>query len=70
MGGEPFYIPHNVKLLSLLKNKEVPLRINTNMHWNNNNKLYKILKDFKNVQLTMSADSIEEKFNYIRNSSL
>lgn len=68
-GGEPFYIPHNVKLLSLLKNKEVPLRINTNMHWNNNNKLYKILKDFKNVQLTMSADSIEEKFNYIRNGA-
>jgi organic radical activating enzyme len=68
-GGEPFYIPHNIKLLTLLKNKEVPLRINTNMQWNKNNKLYKILKNFKNVQLTMSADAIEEKFNYIRNGA-
>lgn len=68
-GGEPFYIPHNIKLLTLLKNKEVPIRINTNMNWNNNNKMYEILKDFKNVQLTMSADAIENKFNYIRNGA-
>jgi radical SAM protein with 4Fe4S-binding SPASM domain len=68
-GGEPFYIPHNIKLLNLLENKEVPLRINTNMHWNYNNKLYEILKNFKNVQLTMSADAIEEKFEYIRNGA-
>ena len=68
-GGEPFYIPHNIKLLTLLKNKKVPIRINTNMNWNNNNKMYEILKDFKNVQLTMSADAIENKFNYIRNGA-
>jgi molybdenum cofactor biosynthesis enzyme MoaA len=52
-----------------LENKEVPLRINTNMHWNRNNKLYEILKNFKNVQLTMSADAMEEKFEYIRNGA-
>lgn len=68
-GGEPFYIPHNVNLLTRIENKEVPLRINTNMHWNNNNKLYQILKGFKNVQLTMSADAIQEKFDYIRNGA-
>ena len=68
-GGEPFYIPHNIKLLTLLKNKKVPIGINTNMNWNNNNKMYEILKDFKNVQLTMSADAIENKFNYIRNGA-
>jgi organic radical activating enzyme len=68
-GGEPFHIPHNIKLLNLIQNKEIPLRINTNMNWNHNNKMYEILKNFKNVQLTMSADAIEEKFNYIRNGA-
>jgi len=65
-GGEPFYIPQNVKLLKALTNKEVPIRINTNMHWYKNNKLYEILKTFKNVQLTMSVDALYNKFNYIR----
>lgn len=68
-GGEPFYIPHNIKLLNLLENKDVPLRINTNMQWQKSNKLYQILKNFKNVQLTMSADAVKEKFNYIRNGA-
>lgn len=68
-GGEPFYIPHNVTLLSQLENKEIPLRINTNMHWLKTNKLYKILQTYKNVQLTMSADGLEEQFEYIRSGS-
>jgi radical SAM protein with 4Fe4S-binding SPASM domain len=68
-GGEPFYIPHNIKLLNLLQNKEIPIRINTNMNWNHNNRMYEILKNFKNVQLTMSADAVEDKFNYIRNGA-
>ena len=65
-GGEPFYIPQNVTLFSQLENKDIPIRINTNMHWHKNNKLYKILQTFNNVQLTMSADAIHEKFEYIR----
>lgn len=65
-GGEPFYIPHNVRLLKAIDNKDVPLRINTNMHWTDSNKVYEQLKNFNNVQLTMSADAIGEKFDYIR----
>lgn len=66
-GGEPFFIPHNLNLLDLLDNKNVPLRINTNMNWGQNNKLYKLLKTFANVQLTVSADALGDKFEYIRN---
>ena len=68
-GGEPFYIPYNHALLKQITNKDVPIRINTNMHWKPNNKLFQILKTFNNVQLTMSADALYDKFNYIRNGS-
>ena len=65
-GGEPFYIPANIKLLESISNKNIPIRINTNMHWQKNNRLYKILKTFNNVQLTMSCDALNKKFDYIR----
>ena len=68
-GGEPFYIPYNHVLLKQITNKDIPIRINTNMHWKPNNKLFQILKTFNNVQLTMSADALYDKFNYIRNGS-
>jgi|ETN01SMinimDraft_4_1059930.scaffolds.fasta_scaffold13640_4 radical SAM protein with 4Fe4S-binding SPASM domain len=68
-GGEPFYIPYNVKLLQELTNKDIPIRINTNMTWKTNNKFFKLLKNFNNVQLTMSADALGKKFNYIRNGA-
>ena len=68
-GGEPFYIPYNHALLKQITNKDVPIRINTNMHWKPNNKLFQIVKTFNNVQLTMSADALYDKFNYIRNGS-
>ena len=68
-GGEPFYIPYNHILLKQITNKDIPIRINTNMHWKPNNKLFQILKTFNNVQLTMSADALYDKFNYIRNGS-
>lgn len=66
-GGEPFYIPQNITLLKSITNKDLPLRINTNMHWSRDNRLFKELKNFRNVQLTMSVDAVGEKFNYIRN---
>ena len=66
-GGEPMYINHNVNLLQKLTNKNIPIRVNTNMQWNKNNKVFQELKNFKNVQLTMSVDALDEKFNYIRN---
>jgi radical SAM protein with 4Fe4S-binding SPASM domain len=68
-GGEPFYIPYNVQLLKQLENKDVPLRINTNMQWKKTNPLLQVLKNFNNVQLTMSADAVGDKFNYIRNGA-
>ena len=68
-GGEPFYIPYNHILLKQITNKDIPIRINTNMHWKPNNKLFQIVKTFNNVQLTMSADALYDKFNYIRNGS-
>ena len=68
-GGEPFYIPYNHILLKQITNKDIPIRINTNMHWKPNNKLFQTLKTFNNVQLTMSADALYDKFNYIRNGS-
>ena len=68
-GGEPFYIPYNHVLLKQISNKDIPIRINTNMHWKPNNKLFQILKTFNDVQLTMSADALYDKFNYIRNGS-
>ena len=49
-GGEPFYIPYNVTLLSQIENKDIPLRINTNMHWLKTNKLFK-MKNQKLVKL-------------------
>lgn len=68
-GGEPFYIPHNFSLLEQITNKDVPIRINTNMHWQTNNRVFKALQEFNNVQLTMSVDALYDKFGYIRNGA-
>ena len=68
-GGEPMYIPYNLELLKSITNKNVPIRVNTNMQWNSNNKIFQELKKFKNVQLTMSVDALYEKFDYIRNGA-
>ena len=68
-GGEPFYIPYNIELIKRIENKDIPLRINTNMQWNKNNRLFKILKYFTNVNLTVSADAVSDKFEYIRNGA-
>lgn len=68
-GGEPFYIPHNVKLLKRLSNKNIFMRINSNMQWLKTNAFLKELVNYNNVQLTMSADAMGDKFEYIRNGS-
>ncbi len=68
-GGEPFYIPYNNQLLQKINNKNIPLRINSNMHWDKNNKLFQTLQTFNNVELTMSVDAMGDKFEYIRNGS-
>jgi molybdenum cofactor biosynthesis enzyme MoaA len=67
-GGEPLLIKHNVKLLSQIENKELPIRINSNISVaNDKNPVFLEIKKFKNVLWTISADTVGEKFNYIRN---
>jgi molybdenum cofactor biosynthesis enzyme MoaA len=66
-GGEPLLIKHNFKLLSQISNKDVPIRINSNISVaNEKNLVFSELKKFKNVLWTISADTMGEKFNYIR----
>jgi radical SAM protein with 4Fe4S-binding SPASM domain len=66
-GGEPLLIKHNFKLLSQISNKDVLIRINSNISVaNEKNLVFSELKKFKNVLWTISADTMGEKFNYIR----
>lgn len=69
-GGEPLLIKHNYRLLSSLDNKNIPLRINSNITLaTDSNPVFAEVKKFKNVLWTVSADTQGEKFNYIRNGS-
>lgn len=66
-GGEPLLIKHNLKLLSQISNTDVPLRINSNISVaNEKNLIFLEIKRFKNVLWTISADTMGEKYNYIR----
>lgn len=66
-GGEPLLIKENEELLELLleKNPTVELRINTNLS-KTNTKILDLLCKFKNVHWTLSAESINEEFEYMR----
>ena len=66
-GGEPFLIKENLKILDLIQreNPELLLRINTNLSILNQ-KIFDQLKTLKNVHWIVSAESTEERFNYIR----
>ena len=67
-GGEPLLIKHNAKLLSLIENKNLPIRINSNISVaTDENPVFSEIKKFKNVLWTVSAESSGERFNYIRN---
>ena len=67
-GGEPLLIKHNATLLAQIENKELPLRINSNISVaNDNNPVFAEIKKFKNVLWTVSAEANDERFNYIRN---
>jgi organic radical activating enzyme len=67
-GGEPTLINHNLKLLKKLdkNNNGLQIRINTNMMFKNNNKIIEELKKFPNVLFTISADGMQDRFDYIR----
>ena len=67
-GGEPLLIKQNATLLAQIKNKELPLRVNSNISVaNDNNAVFAEIKKFKNVLWTVSAEADDERFSYIRN---
>jgi molybdenum cofactor biosynthesis enzyme MoaA len=66
-GGEPLLIKHNAKLLSMLENKDIPIRINSNISVaTDNNPVFAEIKKFTNVLWTLSAEASSGRFNYIR----
>ena len=66
-GGEPLLMKENLELLELLQrvNPEVKLRINTNLS-KTDTKVFDRICEFKNVHWTVSVETIEDEFEYIR----
>ncbi len=66
-GGEPFLIKENLKIIDLItvENPNLLLRINTNLS-RLTPKIYNQLEKLKNVHWIVSAESTDERFNYIR----
>jgi len=66
-GGEPLLVKHNIKLLAQIENKNLPIRVNSNISQiNDKNAVFAEIKKFKNVLWTISSDTSDKKFNYIR----
>lgn len=70
-GGEPFLIKENFQLLQkcLQLNPNVNIEITTNLTQIHDSQLYQLLKKFKNVRFIVSFESIEQRFEYIRNGA-
>lgn len=69
-GGEPTLIKHNVTLLEGLEARpDLLIRVNSNLTFDYDNRFVQQLKRFPNVLMTMSADSMEERFDYIRSGA-
>jgi MoaA/NifB/PqqE/SkfB family radical SAM enzyme len=66
-GGEPLLMKENLELLDLLR-PETNLRINTNLSKVDTQVFDKVCQ-FKNVHWTISVETIEEEFEYIRYGS-
>jgi len=66
-GGEPLLMKENQELLEklIVVNPDVEIRINTNLS-KLDTPVYQLLEQFKNVKWTISVDSIESQYNYIR----
>jgi organic radical activating enzyme len=66
-GGEPLLIKENYNLLQALQkeNPDVKLRINTNLS-KVDTRIFELVCSFKNVHWTVSVESIEEEYEYIR----
>jgi sulfatase maturation enzyme AslB (radical SAM superfamily) len=66
-GGEPLLMKENLELLTLLKkvNPDVNLRVNTNLS-KTDTRVFEAICEFKNVHWTVSVESLEQEFEYIR----
>ena len=66
-GGEPLLINENRAFLKLLleKNPDVTIRVNTNLS-STGTGVFQQLCQFKNVHWTISVESIEDEYEYIR----
>ena len=66
-GGEPLLIKQNQLLLSKITNTDLHIRVNSNISMAvDSNPVFAELQRFKNVLWTVSADSQDDRFNYIR----
>lgn len=66
-GGEPLLMKENLELIEKLQsvNPNVNLRINTNLS-KTNTQIFEKICQFKNVHWTVSIESIDKEFEYIR----
>ena len=66
-GGEPLLMKENLEFLKLLKqvNPDVTLRVNTNLS-KVDTKIFDLICDFKNVHWTVSVETIEQEYEYVR----
>jgi len=66
-GGEPLLMKDNVHLLDVLQreNPDVNIRVNTNLS-KTGTPVFDKLCEFKNVHWTISVETLEEEFEYIR----
>lgn len=66
-GGEPLLMKENLELLEILKttNPDVNVRVNTNLSKVDTRVFEEVCK-FKNVHWTISVETIEQEFEYIR----
>ena len=70
-GGEPLLMKENLEFLELLKqvNPNVNLRINTNLS-RVDTRMFELVCEFKNVHWTVSVESMEQEFEYIRHGGV
>ena len=66
-GGEPLLMKENPEFLELLqeKNPDVNLRINTNLS-KVDTRIFDLICKFKNVHWTVSVETMEQQYEYIR----
>jgi len=66
-GGEPLLMKENMQLLAILeeKNPDVNIRVNTNLS-KTGTPVFDKLCEFKNVHWTISVETLEDEFEYIR----